>query len=109
MSATSHKPFNPSTANLQPRGSVPRQAAPEQLYSRAAAGNGPQHSSKNTAVVHPTAARRPPHKTQQLLEALQGVFPDKEQEGKLREVLQNHPEETDLNKLTNYCINAFYI
>lgn len=65
------------------------------------------------AVVVPPAVQRPSsppvrHKkvTQQLLEALKMVFPGKEQEGKIRQVLDNHNAETDLNKLTNYCIAA---
>ncbi|KAL8559404.1 hypothetical protein ACOMHN_045201 [Nucella lapillus] len=44
--------------------------------------------------------------TDWVFKALKGVFPDAEQEDMIRRVLDNHPSETDLNKLTNYCIAA---
>jgi hypothetical protein len=49
---------------------------------------------------------RHPNVTQQLCDALKAVFPEKEQEEKIKTILANHPSETDLNKLTNYFIGA---
>ena len=43
------------------------------------------------------------------MKALKAVFPDASQEAKIQEVLTNHPAETDLNKLVNYCIGALNV
>ena len=52
---------------------------------------------------------RHPKVTEQLFEQLQIVFPEKDQEEKIREVLRNHNTETDLNRLTNYCMSALFL
>ncbi|XP_033754483.1 NEDD4-binding protein 1-like [Pecten maximus] len=46
--------------------------------------------------------------TEELFTQLKGIFSESKQEQKIREVLQNHQEETDLNRLTNYCMNAIF-
>lgn len=43
--------------------------------------------------------------TQKLFEQLIGVFPDPNQSLRIYSVLQNHPHETDINRLTNYVLS----
>ena len=52
---------------------------------------------------------RHPNTTRDLLEALKAVFPDAGQEAKIQQVLDNHPADTDLNKLVNYCMSALNV
>ena len=72
-------------------------------------GNQHQHgiSNSNTAISRSIPVRHQ-KVTEQLFEELKTVFPEKDQEEKIREVLQNHKTETDLNRLTNYCMSALF-
>lgn len=45
--------------------------------------------------------------TNELFKQLKVIFPEPGQVKKINEILQNHPAETDMEKLTNFCINAF--
>ncbi|XP_041375081.1 NEDD4-binding protein 1-like [Gigantopelta aegis] len=56
---------------------------------------------RNTPIRHQMV-------TEQLFEALRIVFPEMDQEEKIRDVLRNHSAETDLNRLTNYCMSALF-
>lgn len=46
--------------------------------------------------------------TFQLYEKLSQVFPEPNQGQHIRKVLDNHKSETDLNRLTNYCMNSLF-
>lgn len=68
-------------------------------------GDGTQQKGSNinqSPERHPTV-------TADLMKALKGVFPEEEQEVKIRSVLENHSSETDLNRLTNYCYSALFL
>ncbi|KAK6174396.1 hypothetical protein SNE40_017682 [Patella caerulea] len=47
--------------------------------------------------------------TTKLILQLKDIFSEKDQEEKINAVLKNHPAEKDVNKLTNYCLNAMVI
>lgn len=67
--------------------------------------------SEKTASQPPTSDSPPRHPkvTNDLLEALQAVFPGEEYEERIQQLLENHPAETDLNRLTNYLISILYV
>ena len=46
--------------------------------------------------------------SQELYKELRVIFPEEYQEDTLRNVLSNHPCETDLTKLTNYCMSVLF-
>jgi hypothetical protein len=46
--------------------------------------------------------------TAELLTELTAIFPEEDQKDKLETVLQNHPHDTDLTKLTNYCMSVLF-
>ena len=46
--------------------------------------------------------------SQELYKELRVIFPEDYQEDTLRNVLSNHPCETDLTKLTNYCMSVLF-
>lgn len=79
----------------------------------------PQHSSvRRQQPVLPTVPgslslskekKRPPDVTESLFMALKQVFPNEDQDYKIRAVLDNHETETDLNRLTNYCMSALFL
>ncbi|KAK7493750.1 hypothetical protein BaRGS_00014891 [Batillaria attramentaria] len=53
--------------------------------------------------------KRHPDVTADLLKTLKEMFPEEDQEHKIRSVLENHASETDLNRLTNYCFSALFL
>ncbi|XP_071092517.1 NEDD4-binding protein 1-like isoform X1 [Haliotis cracherodii] len=52
--------------------------------------------------------KRIPSVTEDLFLHLKSVFPEKSQEDSIRKVLDNHSSETDLNRLTNYCMEVIF-
>ena len=48
--------------------------------------------------------RRPPEETEKLLHFLLNIFP--EHLSIVKTILQNHPDETDVNKLSSYILNV---
>ena len=68
-----------------------------------------QSGGQGLRPLLPSPPPRHPDVTRDLLEALKVVFPDASQEAKIQEVLTNHPADTDLNKLVNYCIGALNV
>ena len=46
--------------------------------------------------------------SESLYQELKVIFPEDYQEDTLRKVLSNHPCETDLTKLTNYCMSVLF-
>ncbi|XP_069112055.1 NEDD4-binding protein 1-like [Argopecten irradians] len=72
------------------------------------------HRGRGQRYPHPQPPKftalssRSEQKTEELFTELKGIFSESAQEQKLREVLRNHQEETDMNRLTNYCMNAIF-
>ena len=96
----------PKHATPWPSHSVSGRQGPKPLPS----GGSDAHSA---TLIRPSqlnvAPPRHPNVTRDLLKALRAVFPDADQEAKIKAVLDNHPADTDLNKLVNYCINALNV
>ncbi|XP_076449795.1 uncharacterized protein LOC143286093 [Babylonia areolata] len=111
-SSTARAPFphqrqpytqRPPNAQGRGRGQSQGQGRPKAMQDSGVWQNPPAAMASSSVQG---ARRRHEKVTQQLFEALKGVFPEKDQEARIRQVLENHRAETDLNKLTNYCIAA---
>ena len=87
------------SAGHRPAAHGPHPAAPRASPHSQSGGQGPRPLLSSPPLRHPDL-------THDLLKALKAVFPDASQEAKIQEVLTNHPAETDLNKLVNYCIEC---
>lgn len=48
------------------------------------------------------------HETEELLKQLTAIFPDPNQEETLRNVLANHENERDIERLSNYCMSVLF-
>lgn len=96
----------PKRATPWPSHSVSGRQGPKPLLS----GGSDAHSA---TLIRPSqlnvAPPRHPNVTRDLLKALRAVFPDADQEAKIKAVLDNHPADTDLDNLVNYCINALNV
>ncbi|XP_025116032.1 NEDD4-binding protein 1-like [Pomacea canaliculata] len=99
--------------------STPMQHSKKVPVIASVAPQQPQHSSvRRQQPVLPTVPgslslskekKRPPDVTESLFMALKQVFPNEDQDYKIRAVLDNHETETDLNRLTNYCMSALFL
>ncbi|XP_067650737.1 NEDD4-binding protein 1-like [Haliotis asinina] len=69
-------------------------------------GRQPPPRVVNPERKHPP--KRIPSVTEDLFLNLKSVFPEKSQEHYIRKVLDNHCSETDLNRLTNYCMEVIF-
>ncbi|XP_021365824.1 NEDD4-binding protein 1-like isoform X2 [Mizuhopecten yessoensis] len=116
---------NPQQRGLNPNLAYQR-PPPQQFTGNQNNLQGRQNQADGAAVfrgAHRGRGQRYPHpqpnkftalstrsnqSTEELFKQLKGIFSESDQEQKLREVLQNHQEETDLNRLTNYCMNAIF-
>lgn len=93
----------PPAQHPQPAGG-PAPIRPPAAASKVFKGSTPQQS-----INVQQRPSRHPDVTADLLKALKEMFPGQEQEPKIRSVLQNHASETDLNRLTNYCVSALFL
>ncbi|XP_060080272.1 NEDD4-binding protein 1-like [Ylistrum balloti] len=112
--------------NLQQRGLNPNQVyqrpPSQQFHGNPFRQNQPNggavfqgaHRGRGQRYPHPqpnkftALSSRSEQSTEELFTQLKCIFSESKQEQKLREVLRNHQEETDLNRLTNYCMNAIF-
>ena len=90
------------SAGHRPAAHGPHPAAPRASPHSHSGDQGPRPLLQSPPPRHPDV-------THDLFEALKVVFPDASQESKIQEVLTNHPADTDLNKLVNYCIGALNV
>lgn len=81
----------------QPSGHQQPSKETQQKTSRGGGGGHPQPPQK----VEPARNKAT---TKQIQDQLKAVFP--ENMGKINEILQNHPSETNVEKLSNYLLNA---
>ncbi|CAG5128878.1 unnamed protein product, partial [Candidula unifasciata] len=51
---------------------------------------------------------RKPSVTLELYQKLAQMFPEPNQVQHILKVLNNHEQETDINRLTNYCMNSLF-
>lgn len=108
----------PYERNPNPYGWSRPQVAPQRLYNNnnqgapqqqaaqgkgAGAGGGGGKSPQKSLKAGPA---RSPAKTREIEDKLKAIFP--QNGGKISEILQNHPSETDVEKLTNYLMNAIF-
>ena len=66
-------------------------------------GGGNANSPRRPKQDKPPRTKQ---QTEELTDQLKGIFP--EEAAKIQEILQNHPGETDMTKLTNYLMNAMF-
>ncbi|XP_046560326.1 probable ribonuclease ZC3H12C [Haliotis rubra] len=87
--------------NRDPRGNMPNGGS---VWH--AKGRPPPPRVHNPEREEPP--KRIPSVTEDLFLHLKSVFPEKSQEDHIRKVLDNHRSETDLNRLTNYCMEVIF-
>lgn len=54
------------------------------------------------------AKHRSDSESEDLYGELKRIFPDEDQEETVKKILSNHPCETDLTRLTNYCMSVLF-
>ncbi|XP_062582225.1 NEDD4-binding protein 1-like [Saccostrea cucullata] len=69
-------------------------------------GQGRGGGGRGQSPQKPAGPLRNKAKTKEIEDQLRAIFP--ENGGKINEILQNHPYETDVEKLSNYLMNAVF-
>lgn len=104
----------PYQRNPNPYGWSRPQLAPQRLYNNNNQGAPQQQTAqgkgawggKSPVKSLKAGPARSPAKTREIEDKLKGIFPENGE--KISEILQNHPSETDVEKLTNYLMNAIF-
>lgn len=109
--------FQKQGYGAKPKSYFQRQTDPQQLdeidgvSSKASQGKGNFKGSVKGQGSFRSKGNRAPRtdeETEVLFKELRTIFPDDDQEDKVRNILANHEEERDLTKLTNYLMSVLF-
>ncbi|XP_061189979.1 NEDD4-binding protein 1-like [Saccostrea echinata] len=96
----------PTRAWVRPQHAQQRQNNQMQQGGQGRGGGGRGGAVNPQSPQKPAGPLRNKAKTKEIEDQLKAIFP--ENGGKISEILQNHPYETDVEKLTNYLMNAVF-